>query len=234
MPDWLRDAVANGQALELHVLIYRIGLAFVLGAAVAGIYWATHQRDETFSPSFISTLVLLAILIAMVTQVIEDKVARAFALVGALSVVRFRTVVEDTRDTAFVIFSVVVGMAAGADHLAVALVGLAIAGVAAFVTRPRRAAAGLSANGKTTGEANAAPWTLTVRIGLGHTPDSLLEKPFHEHLCEARLVGSATGRQGAAFDLTYRVRFRPATSPTIFVDQLNRLEGVQNVELRRL
>src|SRR2546430_13730647 len=45
------------------------------------------------------------------TQVIGDNVARAFSLVGALSIVRFRTVVRDTQDTAYVIFAVVVGMA---------------------------------------------------------------------------------------------------------------------------
>ena len=59
---------------------------------------------------------LLSILIAMVTQVIGDNVARAFSLVGALSIVRFRTVVRDTVDTAFVIFAVAVGMAVGAGH----------------------------------------------------------------------------------------------------------------------
>ncbi|MDZ4830382.1 MAG: hypothetical protein SGJ09_09330 [Phycisphaerae bacterium] len=47
------------------------------------------------------------------TMVIGSSVARAFSLVGALSLVRFRTVVDDTRDTAFVIFALIVGMAAG-------------------------------------------------------------------------------------------------------------------------
>ena len=65
--------------------------------------------------SFVVTLVLLTILIAMVTQVIGDNVARAFSLVGALSIVRFRTVVRDTQDTAYVIFAVAVGMAVGAE-----------------------------------------------------------------------------------------------------------------------
>ena len=58
------------------------------------------MNDE--AESFTVTLVLLTILIAMVTQVIGDNVARAFSLVGALSIVRFRTVVRDTQDTAYV------------------------------------------------------------------------------------------------------------------------------------
>jgi len=63
-----------------------------------------------------------------VTQVIGDNVARAFSLVGALSIVRFRTVVRDTQDTAYVIFAVVVGMAVGANDLWVSLIGIGVVG----------------------------------------------------------------------------------------------------------
>ena len=76
----------------------------------------------------------------MVTQVIGDNIARAFSLVGALSIVRFRTVVRDTQDTAFVIFAVVVGMAAGARDLVVAGIGIVVIGAAAFLMRPKKAA----------------------------------------------------------------------------------------------
>ena len=85
----------------------RLVSSLVLGAIVAWIY--RKARKEPAS-SFTATLVLLSVLIAMVTQVIGDNVARAFSLVGALSIVRFRTVVRDTQDTAYVIFAVAVGM----------------------------------------------------------------------------------------------------------------------------
>jgi hypothetical protein len=73
------------------------------------------------------------VLIAMVTQVIGDNIARAFSLVGALSIVRFRTAVRDTEDTAYVIFAVVVGMAVGAGHVWVATLGMAVVALGAFV-----------------------------------------------------------------------------------------------------
>ena len=224
MPEWLRIAFPNGQNIQVEVLIARLVLAAVLGGAVAFIYWWTHRRDETLTPSFLSTLVLLAILIAMVTQVIGDNVARAFSLVGALSIVRFRTVVEDTRDTAFVIFAVVVGMAVGAGYLTVALAGLVVVGLAAAVVRPRSRAARVA----------VADWGLTVRVGVGHGPETLLAGVFATHLEEAHLLSTATGRQGAALDLSYRVRLRSTTTPVAFVNELNQLPGVQNAELRRL
>ena len=66
---------------------------------------------------------LLSALIAMVAQVVGNNAALAFSLVGALSIVRFRTVVRDTEDTAFVIFAVVVGMSVGVHNLMVASIG---------------------------------------------------------------------------------------------------------------
>ena len=106
-------------------------MALVLGRLVAAVYNLTRPPTEQ-TPSFPATLVLLAVLIAMVTQVIGDNIARAFSLVGALSIVRFRTVVRDTQDTAFVIFAVVIGMAVGGNNLPVAITGLVIVGAGAF------------------------------------------------------------------------------------------------------
>src|ERR1043165_2585027 len=94
-------------------MVIHLCAAFFGGLLVAAIYKGTRPRRH-ITPSFPPTLVLLAILIAMVTQVIGDSLARAFGLVGALSIVRFSTVVRDTQDTAFVIFAVVIGMAFGA------------------------------------------------------------------------------------------------------------------------
>src|SRR4051812_35884516 len=132
MPDWLQTSLTSGTDSPPLLLAWRIGVAFILGSVVAGLYrWS--RRGQSSTPTFTTTLILLATLIAMATQIIGDNVARAFSLVGALSIVRFRTVVKDTQDTAFVIFAVVVGMASGANHLSVGLVGLAILSAAALV-----------------------------------------------------------------------------------------------------
>jgi hypothetical protein len=160
----------------------------------------------------------------MVTQVIGDNVARAFSLVGALSIVRFRTVVQDTQDTAFVIFGVIVGMAAGASHWGVALVGLVVVGIAVFVLRPR---------------AKAHPWSeqpceVSVRVGIGRKPETILQGAFEKFLKQYETVSVATAKQGASFELTYKVRFRHGIDPLDLVAALNSTEGVQSVDLRRL
>lgn len=229
MPEWLFKAFPEKMAAdELPTLVLRLGVAFVLGCAVAGVYHLTHRKGSAQSSGLVATLVLLTVLIAMVTLVIggssgERGMALAFSLVGALSIVRFRTVVEDTRDTAFVIFAVAVGMAVGVGFLTVPLMGIPVVAVTAFLFRPRADAA-LQA---------ALDFTLTVRVGAGHSPDVLLRGPFGKHLQRARLLATATARAGAALDLTYAVRLRREDAAVALVAELNGLEGVQGAELRQ-
>src|SRR5438874_12354083 len=100
----------------------------------------------------------------MVTQVIGNSVARAFSLVGALAMVRFRTVVNDTRDTAFVIFAVVVGMAVGAGDVVLTLAAIpAVAAAALILARIE--------HNRTPDRPTA---TMKVRIGLGQDPAAAL------------------------------------------------------------
>jgi len=222
MPPWLQNVLPNAAEESPVELLTRIGTAFLLGCLVAIIYRATH-RSGPIAPTFPRTLVLLAILISMVTQVIGDNVARAFSLVGALSIVRFRTVVRDTQDTAFVIFAVIVGMAAGADHLWVALAGLIVVTVAVVVLRPRR---------------TLSVWSdedcdLSLRVAIGSKPEVLVESVFGKFLKNSEVIAVTTAKQGGALDLTYRVRLRSDSAPADLVKELNQLVGVQNVELRR-
>jgi len=142
MPTWINETMNTSQlmgtpgdstALQMAV---RLGTAFLCGCIIAAIYWAVRPREQ-YMPTFPATLVLLAILCAMLPLVIGQNVAWAFGLVGALSIVRFRTVVEDTHDITFVIFAVLVGMAVGADQITIAFVGMCVTGIAAFLIRPR-------------------------------------------------------------------------------------------------
>src|SRR5262245_34872908 len=104
--DWLQDAAADDARFTTEEAITRLGLSLAAGFVVAGVYVLGMGRRREESATLPTTLVLLTVVIAVVTLVIGNSVARAFGLVGALSIVRFRTVVEDTRDTAFVIFAV--------------------------------------------------------------------------------------------------------------------------------
>ena len=166
---------------------------------------------------------LLAVLIAMVTQVIGDNIARAFSLVGALSIVRFRTVVRDTQDTAYVIFAVVVGMSVGAHDLWVAGIGLVIVGVAAWLLCRTPAGNGDVASG----------WLLSLRVGLGLDHEALTGATLETHFLKRELMSVETARQGVSLDLVYQAQLRPSANAAALVKDLNRIDGVQAVSLKR-
>jgi hypothetical protein len=204
------------------MVFVRLLVALFLGVTVAWIYSRT-TRNRELGASFPITLVLLSVLIAMVTQVIGDSVARAFSLVGALSIVRFRTVVRDTRDTAYVIFAVVVGMAVGAHNLWVATIGIAIIGVAAFIMAARTKAP----------KDSGSTFLLTMRAGLGRDLDKVVGGALDAHLGERKLVSVSTARQGSSLEFVYETSLRPGGSPEELIKALNRIEGMQDVQMQR-
>lgn len=201
----------------------RLIAAAILGAGVAFVYRRTRHHTEV-PATFPVTLILLSVLIAMVTQVVGTNVARAFSLVGALSIVRFRTVVRDTEDTAFVIFAVVVGMAVGAQDLVVSLAGFVVASAVAYLTRPRIV--------EVSGTA-ADPFIIHVRVGVGHSVESLAGPTLDAHIVGRKLLAMKTARQGTAVDASFEGQLRAGANVEELVKTLNRLEGVQEVEVTR-
>jgi hypothetical protein len=202
----------------LQILV-RLVAALALGWIVAWIYSRTTRGEES-ATSLPTTLVLLCVMIAMVTQVIGDNVARAFSLVGALSIVRFRTVVRDTRDTAFVIFAVVVGMATGSQHPWVAVLGIVVAGSASFL---------LAWNEEKPAAVAAAGMVLRLRVSLGTELDVLLKEVLAGGTF--RLLSLGTAKQGTSLDAAYEVHLGKDLSPEELVKRLHRMDGIHDVRL---
>jgi len=226
METWLKDALFApvkdpAEILSWDAILARLVVASIGGWLVAAVY-AWGRRTTLSASTFPGTLVLMTILIAMVTQVIGDNLARAFGLVGALSIVRFRTVMQDTQDVAFVIFAVAVGMAVGAGQPTVSLMCLLGVGVAATIFRYFPAQVN-----------STAVATLHVRLGLGRSPEAVLDPVIGESTTQREMTSVETAKQGAAVDVEYRIILRPEISPAALVAKLNQVDGVQQVQFRK-
>lgn len=199
-------------------VLIKQGLALLFGISVAIIYrWTRSSHLE--SRSLMATFVLLAILITIVTSVIGDNVARAFSLVGALSIVRFRTVVADTRDTAFVILAVGIGMALGAGYYFMPLIMIPMAGLASYLFRDK--------------PHDPNRIEVLARTALGVLPANI-EAILGTHGKKVNLVGVATTRQGAGMEFTYRLMVPTSNSVCTLVDDLNLAEGIVGVEVKMI
>src|SRR5688572_31041246 len=100
-------------------------LSFVLCAIVGLTYRMTH-RGISYSQSYVQTLVLMGMVVSLVMLIVGSNIARAFALVGALSIVRFRNAVKETRDVGFIFFAMAVGMAAGTRFFLLAVIATVV------------------------------------------------------------------------------------------------------------
>jgi hypothetical protein len=222
MPDFLRTSLLDNTAMDWRDVVIRLATAVILGLGVTWLYRVTRPKAHVTNGSAV-TLVLLSVLIAMVTQIIGTNVALAFSLVGALSIVRFRTVVRDTEDTAFVIFSVVIGMAVGTQNLTVALIGYVIVGGTVFLMKPRRVR-------RTVDQAH---YLVTIRVGLGHDVEPLIGALLDTHMTRRHLVSMGTVKQGMSVEVAYGGNISDDRQPESLVKALNRLDGVQGVDLAR-
>lgn len=209
--------LGTGPEIAPLAVFLRTIAALFLGFVVVFVYRKTRSPIEQ-SPSFPPTLLLMTVLIALVTQVIGNNIARSFSLVGALSIVRFRTQVRDTLDTAFVIFAVTTGMAAGADQLWLALIGLGIVALAAFIVRAKPFARGASQ-------------LLTIRVGIGQDVSKQVEPLLTEHLVDRRLISVSSAKHGAAMDTTYEVHFHHERPMDDLVRAISKIEGVVSVDI---
>ncbi|MAC19795.1 MAG: hypothetical protein CMJ23_09025 [Phycisphaerae bacterium] len=157
----LPELMDTGGADEVRALtpVVTLSLAIAFGFVVAILHLLAHRDRPIYS--LWRTLLLIAPLIAMATMAVGSNLAAAFTLFGTLAIVRFRTPIKDPLDAAFVIFSVVIGLALGNGSLEVASVGtgmiaaliLALLAVNRMVPREHRSTLKLVVDGTQTSDA---------------------------------------------------------------------------------
>ncbi|HNE30296.1 MAG TPA: DUF4956 domain-containing protein [Saprospiraceae bacterium] len=107
-------------------------VALCCGLVLSVVYRLTY-RGPSYSVTFVNSLVLLSIISAIVIMVVGNNIARAFGLVGAMSIIRFRTAIRDTMDLVFIFLALALGMACGVGLNIVALCGALVAGLVVIV-----------------------------------------------------------------------------------------------------
>jgi uncharacterized membrane protein YhiD involved in acid resistance len=106
-------------------IVIGLCVSLVCSFAISLVYRFTY-RGPGYSNSYVLSIIYLSLIVTLVVMVIGNNLARAFGLVGALSIIRFRTAVKDTIDIVYIFFGLAVGMAAGVGYHKVAFVGTAM------------------------------------------------------------------------------------------------------------
>ena len=122
MKEYLYDLLAQSGNLTTKEIVLHILVSALIGLAIFLSYMLSHS-GTIYSMKFNVSLVMLTILTATVMTVIGNNVALSLGMVGALSIVRFRTAIKDSRDTAYIFWTVIVGICCGVGDYIVAAIG---------------------------------------------------------------------------------------------------------------
>ena len=130
-------AQASGLAAQFKSIVpgdlfLALGLGFLIGMIIAIVYRKTY-RGVLYSPSFTLTLIMLTLITTPVVMCIKSDIALSMGMVGALSIVRFRTAVKDPLDTAYMFWALTMGILLGAGLHLIALIVVLCISVLMFV-----------------------------------------------------------------------------------------------------
>lgn len=125
MKDKLFNLFQTTGELSLESIICNIAISALIGVFIYISYMITH-KGTIYSKKFNASLVVMTVLTGTVMTVIGNNIALSLGMVGALSIVRFRTAIKDSRDTLYIFWTVIVGICCGVGDYLVAAIGSAI------------------------------------------------------------------------------------------------------------
>ncbi|MBT6601627.1 MAG: DUF4956 domain-containing protein [Nitrospina sp.] len=199
-------------------ILINMALAFGLGLIISYIYKVTH-KGLSYSQSFMLTIVFVTFIVAVVMMVIGNNLARAFALVGALSIIRFRTVIKDTKDTAYIFLGLAAGMAAGTSSYF-----LAIAGVGFF------SLISLVLNATNYGSFYKSEFLLRFRTFLGEREPEY-SSVINEFARSSNLLHIEPSGDGKTAKLTFDILLRKEKKPEDLSRRIAEIESLSEVVL---
>ena len=118
------NLIKDQPTLSWEQITANILVSGILGFLIFISYMISH-RGTIYSKKFNVSLVVLTVLTSMVMTVIGNNVALSLGMVGALSIVRFRTAIKDSRDTVYIFWTIIVGICCGVGDFIVAGIGSA-------------------------------------------------------------------------------------------------------------
>ena len=187
-----------------------LGIGFLVGIVIAVVYRKTY-RGVLYSPSFTLTLIMLTLITTPVVMCIKSDIALSMGMVGALSIVRFRTAVKDPLDTAYMFWALTMGILLGAGLYLVAIIVVLCISVLMFVL---------------TFVKLTAPNAYLLVVHYDEYCEGAVNSELHRSVKSSKLRSKTLTRAGA--EMTYEVRLNERHE---VVTRLLDIEGVHDATL---
>lgn len=217
MNDWFLRGDYGAAPTNYISLVIGLLLAFVCGHTIAWVYMFTHT-GLSYSRSYVNTLILMPVIVALVMMILANNLVLAFGLMAIFAMVRFRSILRDTLDTAYILAVIVIGLACGTSKFTSAVIGcLATAGImfyfwaSAFGTRHR--------------------YDLIVNIQWVRPATDLgeLRQLLTRHSRRTQFASQRSNEAATGIDLSYRLLLRDPARSRELLEELRALNGVSKV-----
>jgi uncharacterized membrane protein YhiD involved in acid resistance len=210
------DLTSSFNLLDVAVVFF---LSLVLSLLIGWVYRTTH-RGVSYSQSYVHTLVMFGMVVAFIMLIVGSNIARAFTLVGALSIIRFRHAVKEPRDIGFVFVVMAIGMACGTRFYMLAVFATLALGAAILALQ----------------KLNLFAKVIRERILIVRLPhDADYEKTFagvfRKFLDEFSLISMETVGEAQYQEAIYSVVLRPSVEPSRFLEAVREVNGNNKVSL---
>lgn len=205
-------------SLSFSDLLANLFASFLCGLIVAAFY-KTSYRGISYADSFLISLVALTLITTIVIMVIGNNLARAFGLVGAMSIIRFRTAVKETMDIAFIFFTLAVGMATGVGLRSIAIASTIFIGAIFWVLS----------------KTNIAPSSREEYLLQFYYTDDYGETPYlkviNKYCKTSKLINVKALANKDGFELSYYVELRNKEKNDEFMHELESIVGLEHINL---
>lgn len=201
----------NISSVSIFDMTLAIVLAFGIGSFIFLVYKKTYS-GVMYSASFATTLVALTMITTVVILAVTSNVVLSLGMVGALSIVRFRTAVKEPLDIAFIFWSIAAGIVLAAGMIPLAVIGSIIIGIILLVFVNNRS--------------NRNPYITVIRCD-GHESEKNAVKYLEKHT-ERCVVKSKTAQKGSV-ELNLEIRLKDDN--TDFINEIADMDGIYSAVL---
>lgn len=205
--------------LSLYEVVLNLLVSVFCGLFISFIYRITY-RGPSYSRTFAHSLVLLTMITSIVILVIGNNLARAFGLVGAMSIIRFRTAIRDTQDIVFIFFSLTIGMAAGVGLSLLAFVGTLMISIVILLLVHTDF-----------GQSQKQQHLLQISYKSSAGNDSRLAEILARYCRQVKLMNLKNVGPTGELDAFYQVVLKSKQQPEELIRELNTLQEVFGVNL---
>lgn len=217
--DTFQDLLDLSSTIPPSQIAVGLGLSLVLSLVIAATYRFTH-RGVSYSQTYAHTLIIMCMVVTVIMMIVGSSIARAFSLVGAMSIIRFRNAVKETKDIGFIFLVMAIGMACGTRfYLLAAIAAFVLCVVILVLSRANMF-----------GKAQSSR-ILCVRLPADRDHEGALKPVFSRYLEDSNLISMESVGGGALQELVYSVVLKRSTEPRRLIETLRNVNENQKVSL---